>query len=598
MMHGHEKSDPAIVAGKPTNKAERSAAELVEPRVGTKGNAGQLSTRRTPSRISVTQDVGSHTASYCRPYPRWEPYAGKPHVRICAGGTRQLVSLPLNRRDAITLLGGAAVAWPLAARAQQPKMPVVGFLRSASPQGSENLVAALRQGLKEAGYIEGQNVAIEFRFAENRLERLPALVADLVRRQVAVIVANTAAALAAKAVTSTVPIIFVTGGDPIREGLVTSLNRPVANITGVSSLGSTLGAKKLEILRELAPKATTIAVLVDANNPDVASALMDVQAAAHALGQKIVVLNFSSEHDLDTASATLAQQRADTLLILGGALALSLHRQIVSLAARHALPALYSNREFIEAGGLMTYGASTADAYRQAGTYVGKILTGAKAADLPVQLAVIAATGGIRSVLAAKAATATIPIVFNSGSDPVKLGLLTSLNRPGGNLTGISWHSGELGGKRLALLHELVPDAAVVAVLLDRVDPEVGLQTTDAQEAARSRPAAHRCECCYGQRTRRGLRGPRAAERRRTRRHVQCILPQPARSDRRAGGAPRGADNLFNPRVYCGRWSDELRQCASPVVALTGGADIQHTLLLSKVKPLCRHGAGSSQFAE
>jgi putative tryptophan/tyrosine transport system substrate-binding protein len=222
----------------------------------------------------------------------------------------------MKRREFITLLGGAAAAWPFAARAQQP-MPVIGFLRSASLDNAAPLVSAFRQGLKEAGYIEGQNVAVEFRSAEGRNDQLPGLVAELVRLQVAVIVCNVTAASAAKAVTSTVPIVFATGDDPIAEGLVVSLNRPGGNITGVSFLGNALGAKQVELLHELLPRATTIAVLVDTNYQGSVSGLTDVEAAAHSLGQQLVVLHASSERDLDLASATLAQQRADAVIVLG-----------------------------------------------------------------------------------------------------------------------------------------------------------------------------------------------------------------------------------------------------------------------------------------
>jgi putative tryptophan/tyrosine transport system substrate-binding protein len=290
-----------------------------------------------------------------------------------------------SRREFITLLGGAAATWPLAARAQQAAIPVIGFLRSASLNNATPLVTAFRQGLKEAGYVEGQNVAVEFRSAEGRNDQLPGLVAELVRRQVAVIVCNVTAASAAKAVTSTVPIVFATGYDPIGEGLVTSLNRPGGNVTGVSFLGNALGAKQVELLHELVPKATTIAVLVDINFQGSASGLTDVEAAAHSLGQQLIVLHASNERDLDTASATLAQQRADALIVLGAAFFLSRRDQIIALAAQHGLPAIYQVPDFVAAGGLMSYGGSIRDAYRLVGVYTGKILHGAKPADLPVQ---------------------------------------------------------------------------------------------------------------------------------------------------------------------------------------------------------------------
>jgi putative ABC transport system substrate-binding protein len=291
----------------------------------------------------------------------------------------------MTRRAFITLIGGAAAAWPLAARAQQPTMPVIGFLRSASLSNATPLVTAFRQGLKEAGYVEGQNVAVEFRSAEGHNDQLPRLVAELVRRQVAMIVCNVTAASAAKAITSTVPIVFATGDDPVDEGLVTSLNRPGGNITGVSFLGNALGAKQVELLREMVPKATTIAVLVDTNYRGSVSGLRDVEAAAHSFGQHLIVLNASNEHDLDTASSALAQQRADALIVLGAAFFLSRRDQIIALAAQHGLPAIYQVPDFVAAGGLMSYGASIRDAYRLLGIYAAKILQGAKPADLPVQ---------------------------------------------------------------------------------------------------------------------------------------------------------------------------------------------------------------------
>jgi putative tryptophan/tyrosine transport system substrate-binding protein len=322
----------------------------------------------------------------------------------------------MNRRAFITLLGGAAAAWPFAARAQQP-MPVIGFLRSASLDNAAPLVSAFRQGLKEAGYIEGQNVAVEFRSAEGRNDQLPGLVAELVRRQVAVIVCNVTAASAAKAVTSTVPIVFATGDDPIAEGLVVSLNRPGGNITGVSFLGNALGAKQVELLHELLPSATTIAVLVDTNYQGSVSGLTDVEAAAHSLGQQLVALHASSERDLDLASATLAQQRADALIVLGAAFFLSRRDQIIALAAKHGLPAIYQVPDFVAAGGLMSYGASIRDAYRLVGVYTGKILHGAKPADLPVQQSTKLEL--IINLKTAKALGLTVPLTLQARADEV-----------------------------------------------------------------------------------------------------------------------------------------------------------------------------------
>jgi putative tryptophan/tyrosine transport system substrate-binding protein len=295
------------------------------------------------------------------------------------------MTVTIGRRELLAALGGAVAAWPLAARAQQPAMPVVGFLRSASLANATPLVSAFRQGLKEAGYIEGQNVAVEFRSAEGHNDQLPRLVGDLVRRQVAVIVCNVTAASAAKAVTLTVPIVFATGDDPIAEGLVTSLNRPGGNITGVSFLGNALGAKQVELLHELLPKATTLAVLVDTNYQGSVSGVTDVEAAARSLGQQLIVLHASRDRDLENASATLDQQRADALIVLGAAFFLSQRDQIIALAAHHGLPAIYQVPDFVTAGGLMSYGASIRDAYRLVGIYTGKILHGAKPGDLPVE---------------------------------------------------------------------------------------------------------------------------------------------------------------------------------------------------------------------
>jgi putative ABC transport system substrate-binding protein len=289
----------------------------------------------------------------------------------------------MRRRDFITVLGGAA-ALPYAARAQQATMPVVGFLRSTSLADTTNLVTAFREGLNEAGFVEGRNVEVEYRYADNRIDRLPALVAELIRRPVAVIVGNVAPALAAKAATTTVPIVFATGSDPIRDGLVTSLNRPGGNVTGVSFFSGMVGAKRLELLRQLVPRATTIGMLVNPNNPNTEADRRDVQAAAQAIGQRLIVLEVNSARDIETAFATLVQRGAGALLVGGGAFMSSHRERIVALAARHALPASYANRESAVAGGLMTYGARNTDAYRQVGVYAGRILKGEKPADLPV----------------------------------------------------------------------------------------------------------------------------------------------------------------------------------------------------------------------
>jgi putative tryptophan/tyrosine transport system substrate-binding protein len=286
----------------------------------------------------------------------------------------------MRRRHFIMVLGGAA-AWPLATWAQQPAMPVVGYLSSVSPE--PEIVAAFRRGLGESGFVEGQNVAIDYRWAEGRYDRLSAWATDLARRQVAVIVGDPPM-IAAKAATETIPIVFNTATDPMKLGLVTSLNRPVGNVTGVSTFSSQLGAKRLELLQELVPQASVIAVLTNPIYPTTESQVKEVQEAAAHLGMQPVVLAVSTEPDMDAAFATLAQKRAGGLVVGVDAFLFSHRNQIAALAARYRMPAVYAWREFAAAGGLMSYGISRTDAYRQVGVYTGRILKGAKPADLPV----------------------------------------------------------------------------------------------------------------------------------------------------------------------------------------------------------------------
>jgi putative ABC transport system substrate-binding protein len=290
--------------------------------------------------------------------------------------------LDLRRRQFITLLGGAA-AWPLAAKAQQAA-PVIGFLRSTSSADSGPLVAAFRQGVREAGFVEGQDCAIEYRWADNQLDRLPELAAELLRQPVAVIVTNTPGALAAKAATTKVPIVFATGDDPVRNGLVASFNRPGGNVTGVSFISAQLGAKQLGLLHELRPGAARIAVLVDPKFPTTDRLVSDVRATAAAIGQQIEVLYVSSDREIETAFTTIVQRGAGALLSGSGGFLLSRRERFVALAAQHRIPTMYILREFVTAGGLMSYGPSITDAYRQAAIYAGRILKGEKPADLPV----------------------------------------------------------------------------------------------------------------------------------------------------------------------------------------------------------------------
>ena len=294
-----------------------------------------------------------------------------------------LLSRHTRRREFITLLGGAA-AWPLPARAQQPRMPLIGFLRSTSLADATYLVMSFRQGLQETGYVAGNNVAIENRSAEDHPDRLSALVEDLISRHAAVIVGNHNAALAAKAATAAVPIVVVTGADPVRDGLVASFNRPGGNVTGVSFLAVELGAKRLDLLRQLVPNAARVAMLVYPDTPDTDAERRDVQVAAQAIGQQLVILDVRNERDIEAAFATSVQRGTGALLVGAGAFMNDHRKRLVALAARHAIPAIYSLREYVADGGLASYAASITDAYRQAGIYVGRILKGEKPADLPV----------------------------------------------------------------------------------------------------------------------------------------------------------------------------------------------------------------------
>jgi putative ABC transport system substrate-binding protein len=325
----------------------------------------------------------------------------------------------MRRRELLSLLGGVAAVWPLAARAQQPALPVIGFLHVESPQNYARELEAFLKGLSENGYVEGHNVAIEYRWADGQNDRLPAMVADLVHRQVAVIAAtSTPAALVAKAATTTIPIVFETGSDPIRVGLVPSLNRPGGNVTGVTQANIEVAPKRLEFLHELLPAAKVVTLLVNPENPSIVEAQVnEIGSAAHALGLDLHILNVSTEHDFDAIFANLAELRAGGLVISSDPLFTGRSEQLAALAARHAVPAVYKGREFAVAGGLLSYGASVADTYRLAGTYVGRILKGEKPADLPVQQPTKVEL--IINLKAAKALGITFPLTLLGRADEV-----------------------------------------------------------------------------------------------------------------------------------------------------------------------------------
>jgi putative ABC transport system substrate-binding protein len=320
----------------------------------------------------------------------------------------------MRRRNFIAGLASTTIAYPLAARAQQPAMPVIGFLRSSTLADATNLMAAFRQGLQETGYVESQNVATEYRFAENDRDKLVTIVKDFIHRPVAVIVGNLVAALAAKAATTTVPIVFATGTDPVTDGLVTNLNRPGGNVTGVSFFAAAVGAKRLEQLRQLVPSATTIGVL---DGPDDHEDRVDVEVAARAIGQQLIVLSAANASEIEAAFATFAQRGVGALVIASNAFTFSHREEIVALAARYALPASYGVRENATAGGLMSYAASITDAYRQVGVYAGRILKGEKPGDLPV----IQSTKFefVINLKTAKRLGLTVPLIMQMTADEV-----------------------------------------------------------------------------------------------------------------------------------------------------------------------------------
>src|SRR5262245_47672980 len=373
----HDIRSAGICRGRRVDELWRELGGFLSPRGILRGQDLQGSkSRRAPNRAA-------HAVQSCdQPQDRRRPWARNSGTTL---HVRRRGDRMIGRRKFITLLGGAA-AWPLAARAQQTAMPVIGFLSSSgSPSSFAHLANAFRQGLKETGYIEGQNVAIEYRWAQDQADRLPDLAADLVRRQVTVIAADTTSTIVAKAATTTIPIVYTGGGDPVKLGLVASLNRPGGNVTGVTFVVAELGAKRLGLLHELQPGAVRVGVLVDPNYAPTQSFVSDVQAAALSIGKQIEVFEASTGRDIDTAFASLAQKPVDALDVVGtGPLQYNRRVQLVTLAAYHKVPAIYPQRETAEAGGLMSYGTNLSDAYRQAGVYTGRIVKGEKPADLPV----------------------------------------------------------------------------------------------------------------------------------------------------------------------------------------------------------------------
>src|SRR5215469_5368307 len=323
----------------------------------------------------------------------------------------------MRRREFIGLIGSTTAAWPLIVRAQQPPMPVIGFLNGGSSDGYVAQVAGFQQGLKEGGYIDGQNIKIEYRWADDVYDRLPAMAMDLVGHDVTAILANTPAVRPAQAATKTIPIVFITGADPVAFGLVASLSRPGGNLTGIASLVDEVGPKRLELLHELLPNATIVGLLINPTNPRAAVQAREAQAASHALGQEMHILNASTESEIDTTFATFGQMRAAAVVFVNDALFNSRLDQLAALAARHAIPAISPWREFALAGGLMSYGINQPDLYRQAAIYMGRILKGEKPADLPVQQSTKVEL--IVNLKTAKALGLTVPLSLLGRADEI-----------------------------------------------------------------------------------------------------------------------------------------------------------------------------------